>query len=77
MEVLKSNKGSDKIVHKSFMYAFHYKTKNGIRWRCNKSSRLLCKSNLHINFENFDPEIKNEHNHLSNETEIKVIFIFF
>jgi hypothetical protein len=43
VEVIKSNKGGMKVIHKGYMYTVHKKRQcGGIRWRCAQRS-LHCK----------------------------------
>lgn len=43
VEIIRSNKGGMKIIHKGYMYTVHKKRQSGgIRWRCTQRS-LHCK----------------------------------
>lgn len=42
VEMVRSNKGGAKIIHRGYMYTVHKKKVGGIRWRC--ARRILhCK----------------------------------
>lgn len=43
VEIIRSNKGGMKIIHRGYMYTVHKKRQSGgIRWRCTQRS-LHCK----------------------------------
>lgn len=46
VEIIRSNKGGMKIIHRGYMYTVHKKRQGGgIRWRCTQRS-LHCKVNI-------------------------------
>lgn len=42
VEIIRSNKGGMKLIHKGYMYTVHKRQSGGIRWRCSQRS-LHCK----------------------------------
>lgn len=43
VEIIRSNKGGLKLIHKGYMYTVHKKRQNGgVRWRCTQRA-LHCK----------------------------------
>ncbi|CAH1382100.1 unnamed protein product, partial [Tenebrio molitor] len=63
VEVIKSNKGGMKVIHKGYMYTVHKKRQcGGIRWRCAQRS-LHCKGSISTGADG-PPKINMPHNHL-------------
>ncbi|GLV38434.1 uncharacterized protein CBL_13015 [Carabus blaptoides fortunei] len=61
VELLRSNKGGAKIIHKGYMYTVHKKKYNRIRWRCSQRT-LHCKGSITTGCGT--PIINLAHNHV-------------
>uniref|UniRef100_A0A1Y1MR24 BTB domain-containing protein n=1 Tax=Photinus pyralis TaxID=7054 RepID=A0A1Y1MR24_PHOPY len=62
VEIIRSNKGGLKLIHRGYMYTVHKKRQGGgIRWRCTQRS-LHCKGS--ISTGNGPPTVNMPHNHI-------------
>ncbi|KAK9745309.1 FLYWCH zinc finger domain [Popillia japonica] len=62
VEIIRSNKGGLKLIHRGYMYTVHKKRlTGGIRWRCSRRS-LHCKGS--ISTGDGPPKINMPHNHI-------------
>ncbi|XP_046421009.1 general transcriptional corepressor CYC8-like [Neodiprion fabricii] len=61
-EVVLSNKGGPKVIHRGFMYTLHKKQPNTIRWRC-VGRTLHCRGSLITTGDCKKPRIRMQHNH--------------
>ncbi|KAF5275125.1 hypothetical protein FQA39_LY18683 [Lamprigera yunnana] len=62
VEIIRSNKGGLKLIHRGYMYTVHKKRQGGgIRWRCTQRS-LHCKGS--ISTGNGPPSVNMPHNHI-------------
>ncbi|GJQ85403.1 hypothetical protein Trydic_g10177 [Trypoxylus dichotomus] len=61
-EIIRSNKGGLKLIHRGYMYTVHKKRRSGeIRWRCCQR-RSHCKGS--VSTGEGDPIINMPHNHI-------------
>jgi len=72
MEIIKSNKGSDKICYQGYMYTLKHAGKQYYTWRCTKKSSLNCPAILRTSILKTEPMITTPHNHISEPTHIEV-----
>ncbi len=72
MEIVKTNKGGNKICFNGHMYVIKHLGKNKITWRCMKASSLKCTGTMYTELQHDNPVEKNAHNHLPDPEEIKV-----
>lgn len=62
VELIRSNKGGLKLIHRGYMYTVHKKRQSGgVRWRCSQRS-LQCKGS--ISTGEGPPKINMVHNHI-------------
>lgn len=68
MEIIKSNKGSDKLSHKGYIYVVKYNGKSKITWRCS----MKCNGNLYTDLKKENPEVKTGHSHVIDDESVKM-----
>ena len=73
MEVLRSNKGGDKLCHDGHMYVLHKSCNNHKRWRCAKYSSLTCRAILLTTLDQRNLIIQNLHNYITDREGINVV----
>nr|XP_034190930.1 uncharacterized protein LOC117609127 isoform X1 [Osmia lignaria]XP_034190931.1 uncharacterized protein LOC117609127 isoform X1 [Osmia lignaria]XP_034190932.1 uncharacterized protein LOC117609127 isoform X1 [Osmia lignaria] len=61
-EVVLSNKGGPKLIHRGFMYTLHKKQPYNIRWRC-VGRTMHCRGSLITTTSCTKPRVRMEHNH--------------
>ncbi|XP_033326341.1 uncharacterized protein LOC117220471 isoform X1 [Megalopta genalis] len=61
-EVVLSNKGGPKLIHRGFMYTLHKKQPYNIRWRC-VGRTMHCRGSLITTTTCTKPRVRMEHNH--------------
>ncbi|CAK9798220.1 Protein bric-a-brac 2 [Anthophora plagiata] len=61
-EVVLSNKGGPKLIHRGYMYTLHKKQPYNIRWRC-VGRTMHCRGSLITTTSCTKPRVRMEHNH--------------
>ncbi|XP_078050981.1 uncharacterized protein LOC144477263 isoform X2 [Augochlora pura] len=61
-EVVLSNKGGPKLIHRGYMYTLHKKQPYNIRWRC-VGRTMHCRGSLITTTTCTKPRVRMEHNH--------------
>lgn len=61
-QVVLSNKGGPKLIHRGYMYTLHKKQPYNIRWRC-VSRTMHCRGSLITTTNCTKPRVRMEHNH--------------
>ncbi|XP_076643121.1 uncharacterized protein LOC143353572 isoform X2 [Halictus rubicundus] len=61
-EVVLSNKGGPKLIHRGYMYTLHKKQPYNIRWRC-VGRTMYCRGSLITTTTCTKPRVRMEHNH--------------
>ncbi|XP_076394493.1 uncharacterized protein LOC105661931 isoform X1 [Megachile rotundata] len=61
-EVVLSNKGGPKLIHRGYMYTLHKKQPYNIRWRC-VGRTMHCRGSLITSTNCTKPRVRMEHNH--------------
>jgi len=72
MEIIKSNKGADKLCHNGYMYTLKYAGKQYFTWRCTKKSSLNCPGILRTTIIKTEPLITTDHEHVSEKSQVEV-----
>lgn len=62
LQLVLSNKGGPKIIHKNFMYTLHKKQPYNIRWRCVRRA-LACRGSIITGADCKSPRLRMDHNH--------------
>ncbi|KAF0767667.1 Uncharacterized protein FWK35_00002508 [Aphis craccivora] len=65
MEIIKLNKGADKISYKGYMYTLKYAES----WRCTNKSSLNCPAILKTSVLKTEPLVTTPHDHISEPTQ--------
>lgn len=72
MDIIKSNKGCDKLCYNGFTYVVKHIGKSKITWRCSKRSAMKCTGELYTNHQKEDPVSKSDHNHFGDNDKVDV-----
>ena len=69
MEIIRSNKGKEKICFQGHMYTKQIVRSTIIRWRCVKRTSF-CKGSMTTSLDMTDPQPANDHNHATDYAAI-------
>ena len=72
MEIIRSNKGGDKLIFQGYIYTMQVTKPTNIRWRCVQRT-TGCKGTLTTNNDNTDPQPVNRHNHDPNPVKVEAV----
>ena len=70
MELVKSNKGGDKLCYEGFCYTKRYESKNRTRWQCSERHGSKCKGAVVKNLAVDVVHSSFAHNHLPNGRKV-------
>ena len=70
MEIIKNNKGGEKLCYEGHMYTKHVERGDVVVWRCVKRNSG-CKGQIQIKVNN-PPVLSTEHNHLEDQRKVDI-----
>lgn len=73
MEIIKTNRGSDKLCLDGYMYVKKRTYNNWIRWQCTQQRSSGCKGGLTTDDSYANPRSQVNHNHPADRTGVEVI----
>lgn len=70
MEIIKSNKGGNKICINGYTYIKKYDGCKRLTWRCTKECSLNYRGTLHTNLEKRNLQIRKVHSRIANTNDV-------
>lgn len=74
MEVIKSNKGGNKICWRGYTYIMKHQGRKRLTWRCTKESSLKCRGTMYTDLNIGHPQIGKVHSHIADKHEVNNFF---
>ncbi|CAI6356345.1 unnamed protein product [Macrosiphum euphorbiae] len=73
MEVIKSNKGGNKICWRGYTYIMKHQGRKRLTWRCTKERSLKCRGTMYTDLQIGHPQIGKVHSHIADKHEVNAI----